>query len=181
MQFRESPQEVSVSRFASAKIYFMQNHLHEKPFGLIIPGSKNDTDLALFEAAEICYKAISFDGREGRMGFAHGLVFRAGSEYAAPQRIEGVRFDLERKGMVLGRASVFFLEELALLEDVFVEEEYRSEGLGREIVTHVRDRALERAGSLTCTSRFSKDGLHRFYESLGLKKIGIEYRINYGS
>ena len=67
----------------------------------------------------------------------------------------------------------------ALLEDVFVEEEHRSKGVGSSLV----EKAIELAKSKGCykiiaTSRFERENVHRFYEKFGFKKWGLEFRID---
>ncbi len=65
----------------------------------------------------------------------------------------------------------------ALLEDVFVDEKYRGRGIGKMI----GKKAISLAKELGCykiiaTSRFPRESVHRFYESLGFKKWGYEFR-----
>ncbi|MEM5830137.1 MAG: GNAT family N-acetyltransferase [Candidatus Aenigmatarchaeota archaeon] len=67
----------------------------------------------------------------------------------------------------------------ALLEDVFVKEEYRNIGIGSKLVK----KAIDVAKKLNCykilaTSRFEREYVHKFYEKLGFKKWGFEFRID---
>ena len=71
-------------------------------------------------------------------------------------------------------------EPFGLLENVFVEEQYRSKGLGTKLVK----RAIAEAKKIGCykliaTSRTTKTDLHNFYERMSFKKWGLEFRINY--
>ncbi len=70
-------------------------------------------------------------------------------------------------------------EPYALLEDVFVKEEFRNKGVGTQLVK----KAIEIAKELNCykilaTSRFERENVHKFYEKLGFKKWGFEFRLN---
>lgn len=66
-----------------------------------------------------------------------------------------------------------------LLEDVLVKEEHRKRGIGTMLVQE----ALKEAERLNCykvigTSRTSRENVHAWYEKLGMKKHGFEFRIN---
>ena len=97
-----------------------------------------------------------------------------------------IKLEYVLEGEVVGRAYLVLVqnelhpEPYALLEDVFVKEEYRGRGIGKEIVR----KAIEKARELGCykiiaTSRFEREKVHRFYESLGFKKWGFEFRIDF--
>lgn len=66
-----------------------------------------------------------------------------------------------------------------LLEDLMVKEGHRKKGIGSTLVKE----AIEEAKRIGCykvigTSRMSREEVHRFYEKLGLKKYGFEFRID---
>ncbi|MBT4120566.1 MAG: GNAT family N-acetyltransferase [Candidatus Magasanikbacteria bacterium] len=97
-----------------------------------------------------------------------------------------IKFTAEIDDKDAGRAFLYLIyndlhaEPYALLEDVFVEGEYRSQGVGRELVKAV----IEEAKGLGCykligTSRHSRENVHRFYKSLGFKDHGVEFRIDF--
>src|SRR3989338_1230581 len=70
-------------------------------------------------------------------------------------------------------------EPYGFLEDLLVKEEYRKKGIGSTLVKT----AIEEAKRLGCykvigTSRMLREEVHRFYEKLGLKKYGLEFRID---
>ncbi|MEM5875494.1 MAG: GNAT family N-acetyltransferase [Candidatus Aenigmatarchaeota archaeon] len=88
-------------------------------------------------------------------------------------------------GKEIGRCFIFLIkndlheEPYALLEDVFVLEEYRSKGIGTELVK----RAIELAKEKNCykilaTSRFEREYIHKWYEKLGFKRFGYEFRMD---
>ena len=70
-------------------------------------------------------------------------------------------------------------EPYAFLEDLLVKEEYRKKGIGSALVTE----AIAEAKRIGCykiigTSRMAREEVHRFYEKLGLKKYGFEFRLD---
>lgn len=67
-----------------------------------------------------------------------------------------------------------------LLEDVYVEESQRGNGLGSALVVEVIAAARE-AGcyKLVATSRTSRPKVHELYERLGFEAHGVEFRIDF--
>lgn len=85
----------------------------------------------------------------------------------------------------IGRAWLYVLrndlhrEPYGLLEDVFVEEKYRSCGLGSKLV----QMAIKESKKIGCykliaTSRYSRKKIHAWYKKLGFKDYGAEFRID---
>ncbi|MAG60325.1 GNAT family N-acetyltransferase [archaeon] len=92
---------------------------------------------------------------------------------------------LDDSGKEVARAFMFLITNdlhegpYALLEDVFVNEEFRGQGLGKQIVK----KAVEEAKSLGCykiigTSRNLREKVHEFYRLLGFEEYGKEFRMN---
>ncbi len=95
------------------------------------------------------------------------------------------KFEYMIDGKPVGRAFLFIIyndlhqKPYGLLEDVFVEEEYRSRGIGKELVKQVIKKAKELGCyKLIATSRFEREYVHRLYENLGFKKWGYEFRLD---
>jgi GNAT superfamily N-acetyltransferase len=101
--------------------------------------------------------------------------------------IKSTAYKLEviKENKVIGRAYLYLITNdlhpspYGLLEDVFIEEEYRGQGIGKELVKKV----IEMAKQLGCykliaTSRFDREKVHKFYEELGFKRYGYEFRID---
>ncbi|MEZ0345870.1 MAG: GNAT family N-acetyltransferase [Infirmifilum sp.] len=97
----------------------------------------------------------------------------------------GLRISVEEDGRELGHCYIYLIrndlhnQPYALLEDVYVNEEDRGKGVGTLLVT----KAIETARELGCykiiaTSRFGRDEVHKWYEKLGFKLYGYEFRIN---
>ncbi|MGB9675378.1 MAG: GNAT family N-acetyltransferase [Candidatus Nanoarchaeia archaeon] len=100
-------------------------------------------------------------------------------------KTNGIKIFVEKDGKEIGRCFLYFIKNdlhekpYVLLEDVFVEENYRGEKIGTNLVK----KALERAKSMGCykiiaTSRFERENVHKFYERLGFKKYGFEFRMD---
>jgi len=101
-----------------------------------------------------------------------------------PQRIS---FEIDQ--VEVARASIYYFKnELhtgentrvgAFLEDVFVKEEYRSRGLGKQIVNLAIEHARQSgAYKLIANSRSSRTNVHEFYKKLGFSEHGKEFRID---
>ena len=97
----------------------------------------------------------------------------------------GIKLSIVENGKEIGRCYIYMIkndlhkEPYALLEDVYVDENYRGKGIGTELVK----RAIELAKNLGCykiiaTSRFERNNVHEWYEKLGFKKWGYEFRMD---
>ena len=86
---------------------------------------------------------------------------------------------------VVGRMYLYLLKNdlhkqpFGFLEDLFVEEDFRKQGIGSKLV----QKAIAEAKTRGCykviaNSRTFAGGVHGFYEKLGFVKWGFEFRIN---
>lgn len=98
---------------------------------------------------------------------------------------EAIKFVIEKDGKTAGRAYLYLIyndlhkEPYGFLEDVFVEEEFRSKGVGGELVKAVIDEAKVRGCyKLVGTSRNSRSEVHEFYKKLGFEDYGKEFRMD---
>lgn len=98
-------------------------------------------------------------------------------------KTKGIKICFEKNGKEIGRCFVYLIrnqlheQPYALLEDVFVDEESRGKGIGTKIVK----KAIKLAKKMKCykiiaTSRFEREEVHRWYEKLGFKRYGYEFR-----
>ncbi|MSU56163.1 MAG: GNAT family N-acetyltransferase, partial [Candidatus Taylorbacteria bacterium] len=94
-----------------------------------------------------------------------------------------VRLSAVENGEELGAMYLYLIqndshkEPYGLLEDLLVKEEHRKKGIGSTLVKE----AIEEAKRLGCykligTSRLERENVHAFYEKLGFKKYGYEFR-----
>ncbi len=71
-------------------------------------------------------------------------------------------------------------EPYGFLEDVFIEEKYRSQGYGKKIMQEVIQKAKDTGCyKLLGTSRSSREKVHDFYINLGFVQWGKEFRMNF--
>ena len=70
-------------------------------------------------------------------------------------------------------------EPYGLLENIYIEQEYRSQGIGTQVMSKLIQEAKDRGCyKLICTSKQENEKAHIFYERFGLKKIGYEFRMD---
>ena len=100
--------------------------------------------------------------------------------------VSGIKLFIEDDGKEVARAFLYLLkndlheEPFGFMEDVFVEENFRSQGLGTKIVEELIKVAKENnCYKLIATSRYARPKVHVMYERLGFKDQGKEFRIDF--
>lgn len=100
----------------------------------------------------------------------------------------GIRFSIEMEGMEVGHAYLYLMtndlhdKPFGLLEDVQVDDQYKGQGIGNELVRAVLSTAKrEGCYKLLATSRNdgTREAVHSWYERLGFKKYGTEFRMDF--
>ena len=98
----------------------------------------------------------------------------------------GIKFSIEREGREVARAFLYMMhndlheEPFGLLEDVFVLEDFRGQGLGTQIVQKIIESAKKHnCYKLIATSRHPRIKVHALYEKIGFKNHGLEFRMNF--
>ena len=98
----------------------------------------------------------------------------------------GYKYEAIDNNIIIGRATLYILTNelharpFGLLEDVYVEENSRSGGIGTILTEHVIKQAqLKDCYKLICTSRYSKPKVHKLYERVGFNDHGKEFRIDF--
>lgn len=96
-----------------------------------------------------------------------------------------VKFTARQGEAVIGWAYLYLIfqdrhqEPYGLLENVYVMPEFRSQGLGTQLVRAIIEEAKKRnCYKLIGTSKAVNQKAHIFYERLGFKKIGFEFRMD---
>lgn len=96
-----------------------------------------------------------------------------------------IKVTAEENGMVLGSAYLYIMfndlhkEPFGFLENVFVKEGNRGKGVGSKLVEAVIAEAKrQNCYKIICTSRSINLEVHKFYNKLGFKDYGKEFRIN---
>lgn len=92
---------------------------------------------------------------------------------------------LSSKGKEIGRVWIHFLhnslhaQPYALIEDLFVEEKFRGNGLGGKLVQAALSEARkEGCYKVLATSRHTRPQVHEFYKKLGFQEWGKEFRMD---
>lgn len=100
---------------------------------------------------------------------------------------EGIKFFINNEaGQEIARAYLYLLTNdqhkvpFGYVEDVFVSEELRGQGMGTKIMEEIIEVAKkERCYKIILTSRYSKPKVHELYEKLGFTDWGKEFRIDF--
>jgi GNAT superfamily N-acetyltransferase len=99
-------------------------------------------------------------------------------------KAEGIKFFVEKDGKEVARAFLYLMkndlhkEPFGLLEDLFVDETLRGQGIGTELVNMVIAEAKKQnCYKLVATSRYERENVHKMYEKLGFKNVGIEFKM----
>jgi len=100
-------------------------------------------------------------------------------------KVKGIRFSTEVDGKEIGRASLFILsnnlheEPFGFLEDVYINESLRRQGIGTQLLNEVINEAKKKGCyKIIATSRHSRPEVHRLYKYLGFEDHGIEFRLD---
>lgn len=98
---------------------------------------------------------------------------------------KGIKLTIKEKKKEVGRASLYFLKNelhkkpLCYLEDVFVAKSFRRKGVGTKLVREAIKLAKKnKCYKIIATSRHLNETAHAFYERLGFKNHGLEFRVD---
>lgn len=101
-------------------------------------------------------------------------------------KASGIRMAIQDQGKEVGRAYLYLMhndlhdQPFGLMEDIYVEPAYRSQGIGLALVKQVIELAKEAdCYKLIATSRTSRPPVHDLYKRLGFTQHGIEFRLNF--
>ena len=104
----------------------------------------------------------------------------------AKKDILGLKITAEENGEVAGVVYLYILynsvhkEPCGFLEYVIVDEKFQGQGIGTQLVKEVIAEAKARGCyKLVACSRTGKEQIHQWYENMGFKKHGIEFRIDF--
>ena len=96
----------------------------------------------------------------------------------------GVRFSIEKTGKEVARAFLYIMnndlrkEPFGLLEDLFVDESLRGQGIGTKLLNMVIAEAkIQGCYKLVATSRHERELVHKMYEKAGFENFGIEFKL----
>jgi GNAT superfamily N-acetyltransferase len=97
---------------------------------------------------------------------------------------EGIRISAEDKSKEIGRAFLYILKNdlrnqpLGYLEDLFVDENYRKQGIGTKLIEEViRLAKTHNCYKIVATSRYESENVHRLYKKIGFEDFGKEFKM----
>ena len=96
------------------------------------------------------------------------------------------RIAVHENNKEVGRAFLYLIynnlhsNPYGLVEDVFVNEEFRGKGVGTLLMKKLVEEAKNhKCYKLLATSRHERENVHKLYEKVGFKKHGFEFRIDF--
>lgn len=99
---------------------------------------------------------------------------------------EAIKFFFKDNDKEVGYAFLYFIHNQShnyyygLLEDVYVDENYRANGLGTKLVLAVIEEAKKNGCKyIMGTSRYSRPHVHKWYEKIGFKDYGKKFRMDF--
>lgn len=99
---------------------------------------------------------------------------------------KGFKFEILEGKQKIARARLYLLTNdlhqrpFGFIEDVFVREGERGKGYGTKIINVLIEKAKkEKCYKLIGTSRLTRKRVHKFFNKLGFKKYGYEFRMNF--
>jgi GNAT superfamily N-acetyltransferase len=97
---------------------------------------------------------------------------------------KGSRLTFTKEGKEIARLRLYFIENdqhqqpYALIEDLFVQEEFRGQSLGTKLMqAAIEEARKEGCYKILATSRTERTTVHEFYRKLGFKEWGKEFRM----
>lgn len=98
----------------------------------------------------------------------------------------GIKITAKEDGKEVGVVFLYIIfnsvhkEPCGFLEYVIVDDKYQGKGIGTKLVKEVMIEAKARGCyKLIACSRDGKDAIHAWYEKLGFKKHGVEFRMDF--
>lgn len=101
-------------------------------------------------------------------------------------KAHGIKFFAEDNGKKIAHAYLYILKNdlheqpFGFMEDVFVDENYRSRGLGTKLIEElIKAAKLNNCYKLIGVSRYERPKVHGWYLNFGFKDWGKEFRIDF--
>lgn len=98
---------------------------------------------------------------------------------------EAIRFCVIVDGQEVGRAFLYLIKNelnekpYGLLEDLYVDEDFRGNGYGKKLITSILDKAKEvGCYKIIATSRYTRPKVHEMYQKFNFSDHGKEFRLD---
>ena len=99
--------------------------------------------------------------------------------------LRGIKITVEKDSKIVGRVYLYLINNdlhekaYGVLEDLYVDEEYRNKGIGQQLVEAVIAEAKKQnCYKLISQSRYSRLNVHNFYKKNGFKDYGKNFRMD---
>ena len=103
----------------------------------------------------------------------------------SPKISKYIKIEFKRKGKAVARGFLYLIKNdlhkqpYGLMEDVFVSQSLRGQGIGSELIKElIKEAKKQKCYKLIATSRLARPKVHKLYKRLGLKKHGFEFRMD---
>lgn len=98
---------------------------------------------------------------------------------------ESIKFSVQKGGEEIGVGFLCLFKNskhkdpFGLMEDIYINEEYRGQKIGTKLVNAIIEEAKkQKCYKLIATSRYAREKVHEFYLRLGFEDWGKEFRMN---
>ncbi len=99
--------------------------------------------------------------------------------------VSGIKFSIKENNKEIARAYLYILKNnlhknpFGFIEDVFIDEEFRGNGLGTKLIKEIIKTAKQKnCYKLIANSRHQRKPVHKFYRDLGFISYGLEFRLD---
>ncbi len=96
----------------------------------------------------------------------------------------GIKLSIETDGKEIARAFLYILKNdmreqpFGFMEDVYVDENFRGQGLATELLASLIVSAKENnCYKIVGTSRHQREKVHQLYKKIGFKDFGVEFKM----
>jgi GNAT superfamily N-acetyltransferase len=99
---------------------------------------------------------------------------------------KAIKLEVKDGAKAAGRAYLYLIKNdlhkqpYGLMEDVFVDEILRGQGIGSKLIFEViKEAKKHKCYKLLATSRVNRPKVHKLYSRFGFKKHGLEFRMDF--
>lgn len=97
---------------------------------------------------------------------------------------KAIRLFVSKEDQEIGRVFVYLIKNnshdypYALIEDLFVHEDYRKQGYGKQLMlAAIEEAKKQNCGWILANSRYAREHVHQFYQKLGFEDYGKEFKM----